>query len=75
MGCIPMQITLFGTTGTGDRGSCVEDQNAVAVAYNKELQAAVPTWQASLPGSQLLYLDAYSLLYEIFNNPSKYGAD
>ncbi|KAG0566258.1 hypothetical protein M758_7G046200 [Ceratodon purpureus] len=70
VGCIPAQITIFGSI---EQKTCVEDQNAVAVAYNKGLQAAIPKWQASLPGSQLLYLDTYSLLYDIFNNPSKYG--
>ena len=52
----------------------MEEQNAVAMAYNLELQVvAIPKLRASLPGLELLYLDAYSLIYEMFNNPSKYG--
>ncbi|KAG0604063.1 hypothetical protein M758_10G141600 [Ceratodon purpureus] len=70
IGCIPAQITIFGAVG---QQTCVEDQNAIALAYNKQLQALIPKWQASLSGSQLLYLDAYSLLYDMFNNPSKHG--
>ncbi|XP_024400165.1 GDSL esterase/lipase At5g03820 [Physcomitrium patens] len=70
IGCIPAQITLFGGL---EQEKCVETQNAVALEYNKVLQDEVPKWQASLPGSQFLYLDAYSLLYEIFYNPAKYG--
>lgn len=72
MGCIPAQITVFGSI---EQKSCVEDQNAIALVHNKWLKAAIPKWQASLPGSQLLYLDSYSLVYDIFNNPSKYGTD
>jgi hypothetical protein len=70
-GCIPAQITIFGALG---QQTCVEEQNAVAMAYNLELQAvAIPKLKASLPGLELLYLDAYSLIYDMFNNPSKYG--
>lgn len=70
LGCIPMQITLF---GTAEQTTCVEDQNAVAMAYNNDLQSEVSKWQASLPGSKLLYLDSYTLLYDVFTNPLIYG--
>lgn len=71
IGCIPAQITLFGIDV--NQKTCVEEQNAIASAYNSDLAAAIPKWQSNLSGSLLLYLDAYSMLYDIFNNPTKYG--
>lgn len=73
IGCIPAQITLFGIDV--NQKTCVEEQNAIASAYNSDLAAAIPKWQSNLSGSLLLYLDAYSMLYDIFNNPTKYGKE
>lgn len=70
IGCIPGQITLFG--GIGEQG-CIEEMNAVALAHNKNLKVAIAQAQVAMPGVQLLYLDGYSFLYDVYHNPSKYG--
>lgn len=70
IGCLPAQITLFGSVG---QKGCVEDLNQISIAYNNRLKAAIPKLESSLPGLRLLYGDAYTYIYEAFNNPSKYG--
>lgn len=68
-GCTPIQITL---SRDPDR-ACVDEQNWDAQVYNSKLQELLRTWQGSLHGSKIVYLDAYRALMEILDNPAKYG--
>ncbi|CAN6842830.1 unnamed protein product [Brassica oleracea] len=70
IGCLPIQMTakfrnIF--------GFCLEQENKDSVVYNQKLQKQIPQMQASLTGSKILYSDIYNPIYDMMQNPSKYG--
>ena len=72
IGCLPIQMTakfrnIF--------GFCLEQENKDSVVYNQKLQKQIPQMQASLTGSKILYSDIYNPIYDMMQNPSKYGID
>ncbi|OVA17209.1 Lipase [Macleaya cordata] len=71
LGCVPIQITAkFNNPFTR---SCLEDENADARVYNSKLEKLIHTMQASLPGSEVIYLNIYDPVIDMINNPQKYG--
>ncbi len=72
LGCLPSQITLHGTS---DSDACVTEFNNVAVTFNSGLEALINEMKPSMPGSRLFYVDIYSLLDTVYNNPTAYGTD
>jgi len=72
LGCLPAEITFSGRVGQLEVG-CEEDLNQIAIAHNMQLLTAFSRWKSDLPGIRILYGDAYTYLYDAFNNPSKYG--
>ncbi|CBI15870.3 unnamed protein product, partial [Vitis vinifera] len=72
MGCLPIQMsTRFELPGIFR--VCLEDQNSDAQSYNSKLEKLLPQIQNSLPGSKILYVDIYTPLDDMINNPEKYG--
>ncbi|KAJ7534764.1 hypothetical protein O6H91_12G003000 [Diphasiastrum complanatum] len=69
LGCLPSQRFMHGLGKTG----CVEFLNTVAQQFNERLQDTLIMMKTSLPGSKLAYLDSYTTLYNVIQNPSKYG--
>jgi len=70
LGCLPSQITLHGTL---DSDACVTELNNVALNFNIGLEALINEMKPSMPGSRLFYVDIYSLLDTVYNNPTAYG--
>uniref|UniRef100_A0A0D9V7C2 Uncharacterized protein n=1 Tax=Leersia perrieri TaxID=77586 RepID=A0A0D9V7C2_9ORYZ len=68
-GCTPIQITL---SGDPDR-ACVDEQNRDAQVYNSKLEKLLSTWQGSLHGSKIVYLNAYEAFMQILDSPAKYA--
>ncbi|XP_058198762.1 GDSL esterase/lipase At2g30220-like [Rhododendron vialii] len=52
-------------------GRCVDYSQSQS--YNQKLVALLPQLQESLPGSKLAYADFYTPIYDMMNNPQKYG--
>ncbi|KAI8531957.1 hypothetical protein RHMOL_Rhmol11G0175700 [Rhododendron molle] len=52
-------------------GRCVDYSQSQS--YNQKLVAMLSQLQESLPGSKLVYADFYTPLYDMMNNPQKYG--
>ncbi|KAG5525682.1 hypothetical protein RHGRI_032097 [Rhododendron griersonianum] len=52
-------------------GRCVDYSQSQS--YNQKLVAMLSRLQESLPGSKLVYADFYTPLYDMMNNPQKYG--
>jgi phospholipase/lecithinase/hemolysin len=71
IGCAPIQITA--NFKPPYSRTCVQEQNLDAQSYNQKLANLVPRVQQSLPGSRLIFSDTYELLYDMINNPQKYG--
>ncbi|KAF2602878.1 hypothetical protein F2Q70_00028222 [Brassica cretica] len=70
IGCLPIQMTakfrnIF--------RFCLEQENKDSVVYNQKLQKQIPQMQASLTGSKILYSDIYNPIYDMMQNPGKYG--
>ncbi|KAJ0971645.1 hypothetical protein J5N97_019604 [Dioscorea zingiberensis] len=68
IGCLPIVITLF---GFGDRG-CIEAFNSMAFTYNNKLQNLLQKTSTMLEGSQLIYVDVYTPLFDLIQSPNKY---
>ena len=71
-GCIPVQMTakfrnIF--------RFCIEEENIDSVLYNEKLPKALPKIEASLSGSKILYANVYDPMFDMMQNPSKYGID
>ncbi|PKU62649.1 GDSL esterase/lipase EXL3 [Dendrobium catenatum] len=69
VGCVPAQRTLDG----GMQRSCVPGQNQMAQIYNTALAKEMQGLNAKYPGRLLVYVDIYDILYDIIQQPNKYG--
>ncbi|KAK1392931.1 GDSL esterase/lipase EXL3 [Heracleum sosnowskyi] len=70
IGCLPSQRTLAG----GFNRDCVETYNQAAQVYNSKLSSMLDTF-ASTPQSRIVYVDIYSPLLDLIQNPRNYGLD
>ncbi|KAG8389028.1 hypothetical protein BUALT_Bualt02G0186800 [Buddleja alternifolia] len=68
IGCLPIQRTAKSPI----LRTCSLKENADARSYNDKLQKLLPQIEAQLPGSKILYVDAYNPLMDMINNPQKY---
>ncbi|KAF3559884.1 hypothetical protein F2Q69_00011612 [Brassica cretica] len=70
IGCLPIQMTakfrnIF--------RFCLKQENKDSVVYNQKLQKLLPQIQSSHTGSKILYADIYNPIFDMMQNPSKYG--
>lgn len=70
IGCLPAQITLHSTNGSQD---CIKEYNDVALNFNSLLQVTLNDMKKSMHGARVIYLDIFSYLYDVFQNPIPYG--
>ncbi|XP_074375322.1 GDSL esterase/lipase EXL3-like [Apium graveolens] len=70
IGCLPAQRTLAG----GFNRMCVETYNQAAQLYNSKLSSKLNTF-ANFPQSRIVYIDIYSPLLHLIQNPQNYGFD
>lgn len=68
IGCLPSQRTLAG----GLNRICVESYNQAAQLYNSKLSSMLDTF-ANTPQSRIVYIDIYSPLLDLIQNPRNYG--
>ncbi|KAK6939321.1 GDSL lipase/esterase [Dillenia turbinata] len=69
LGCLPSQRTLAG----GLNRVCVEEYNAAAQLFNSKLSPQLKSLTNQLPNSRIVYIDIYSPLLDLIQNPSKNG--
>jgi phospholipase/lecithinase/hemolysin len=69
LGCLPVQKSLRGAGS----GGCVTEQNEAAERYNAALQKALSKLEADSPGAKIAYVDIYTPLKDMAENPKKYG--
>uniref|UniRef100_A0A0D9WHI8 GDSL esterase/lipase n=1 Tax=Leersia perrieri TaxID=77586 RepID=A0A0D9WHI8_9ORYZ len=70
LGCLPVQKGLRGGMGSG---GCITVMNEAAERYNAALQKALSKLEADSPGSKIAYVDVYTPLKDMAENPQKYG--
>ncbi|ESQ29572.1 hypothetical protein EUTSA_v10024141mg [Eutrema salsugineum] len=69
VGCVPLQRTVFGGLLTR---RCNEPLNNMAKQFNSRLSPALDSLDKELDGV-ILYIDVYDTLYDMIQNPKKYG--
>ncbi|CAN1322984.1 GDSL esterase/lipase EXL3 [Linum perenne] len=69
IGCVPSQRTA----GGGLDRECAEDRNQAALLFNSKLQSKLSSLAPSMPNTNLVYIDVYTSLSDLINNPQKYG--
>ncbi|XP_057973595.1 GDSL esterase/lipase EXL3-like [Malania oleifera] len=70
IGCVPSQRTTAGGIGR----ECVENRNQAALLFNSKLSSQLSALASTLsPETRLVYLDVYSPLFAIIQNPSLNG--
>lgn len=69
IGCLPIQMTAHSPLVR----ECLEEENTDAQVYNAKLVTLLPEIQGALPGSTILYSDAYTPMMNFINDPQRYG--
>ncbi|KAM0942758.1 putative triacylglycerol lipase [Dioscorea sansibarensis] len=69
IGCLPLERT----TNLLHGGACIEEYNNAAKGFNSKMIAKFHELNAELPGIRLIFLDIYSTVLHIIQNPSSYG--
>nr|GMD61204.1 GDSL esterase/lipase At2g30220-like [Ipomoea batatas] len=69
IGCLPIQMTAHSPLVR----ECLEEDNTDAQVYNAKLVTLLPEIQGALPGSTILYSDAYTPMMNFINDPQRYG--
>ncbi|KAJ6684719.1 GDSL ESTERASE/LIPASE EXL3 [Salix purpurea] len=69
VGCVPAQRTLAG----GAERKCAEPLNEAAKLFNSKISKKLDYLASSLPNGRFVYVDIYSPLLDLIQNPQKYG--
>ncbi|CAL0331927.1 unnamed protein product [Lupinus luteus] len=69
IGCVPSQRTASG----GILRTCSDSENQAAILFNIKLFSLIQALKLKFPQAKLVYLDIYTPLLNIIQNPSKYG--
>ncbi|KAL5780741.1 hypothetical protein ACOSQ2_011478 [Xanthoceras sorbifolium] len=69
IGCLPSQRTL----GGGEERKCAATYNQAAQLFNSKLSELIQNLNNRLPKGRMVYLDVYSPLNDMIQNPKKYG--
>ncbi|XP_051201431.1 GDSL esterase/lipase At1g54790 [Lolium perenne] len=74
LGCLPQNIDLWGKDPTQlDEHHCVAKHNRAAKIFNLQLHALCTKLRGQFPGSDITYVDIYSVKYSLVANYSRYG--
>lgn len=68
LGCLPSIRTVAG----GIKRDCAKEYNEAAQLFNSKLSAELDSLN-NLPDVRIVYIDIYSPLLDIIQNPNKYG--
>lgn len=69
IGCVPFIRTVSG----GLSRNCSTEHNYVAKLYNSKLSSEVQKLTSDIQGAKTIYIDIYSYLLDLIENPQKYG--
>jgi hypothetical protein len=74
LGCLPQNIDLWGKDPSQlDEQHCVAKHNRAAKIFNLQLHALCTKLRGQLSGSDITYVDIYSIKYSLVANYSRYG--
>lgn len=69
LGCVPYMRRI----GGGEQNGCAEDQNEAMLLYNSKLSSMLTSLTPRLLQSKVIYVNMYDPLFNIIQNPHKYG--
>ncbi|KAK0603021.1 hypothetical protein LWI29_000559 [Acer saccharum] len=69
VGCLPSQRTISG----GIARECSEPTNQAAQLFNSKFSSVIGCLNQKFPDSKIVFLDAYTPLLSLFQNPANYG--
>uniref|UniRef100_A0A1D1YCZ3 GDSL esterase/lipase At1g29670 n=1 Tax=Anthurium amnicola TaxID=1678845 RepID=A0A1D1YCZ3_9ARAE len=69
IGCVPVVKALLHAAN----GSCVEAINEAALLFNRNLSSLVDNMGQQMPGSHLVYVNSYTIITDIIQNPTQRG--
>ncbi|GAB4855671.1 hypothetical protein Ancab_024293 [Ancistrocladus abbreviatus] len=74
LGCLPQKLTLDqNKAGDLDSFGCISSYNAAAKMFNAALQQFIQGMKSALKDATIVYVDVYSIKYDLIANASKYG--
>ena len=68
-GCFPFERTLHGGIGR----ACSDTENQAAILFNSKLRTLIDSLNVRLPEAKVIYLDIYTTLLSLIQNPAQYG--
>ncbi|KDP23357.1 hypothetical protein JCGZ_23190 [Jatropha curcas] len=72
LGCLPQKLALTKTKDLDSHG-CISSYNSAARLFNEGLRRACQRMRSQLTGATIVYVDIYSIKYDLIANSSKYG--
>ncbi|CAN1322983.1 GDSL esterase/lipase EXL3 [Linum perenne] len=70
---VPSYTDLMSDYASDFVQECAEDRNQAALLFNSKLQSKLSSLAPSMPNTNLVYIDVYTSLSDLINNPQKYG--
>ncbi|KAF2307325.1 hypothetical protein GH714_026358 [Hevea brasiliensis] len=71
-GCLPQKLALVQKMDLDQHG-CISSYNSAANLFNEELHRSCQRMRPQLTGAAIVYVDMYSIKYDLIANSSKYG--
>ncbi|WCJ22660.1 GDSL esterase/lipase At1g09390 [Euphorbia peplus] len=74
LGCLPRELSIYNQKNREfDDIGCLKPLNDAAKEFNQQLQARTEELRVELEDSNIVYVDIYSIKYDLFANPATYG--
>ncbi|KAF5175218.1 GDSL esterase/lipase [Thalictrum thalictroides] len=74
LGCLPQKLSMVDKTNrTLDQHGCLQPCNDAAKIFNEGLRALCDEFRSSLEDVNVVYVDIYTIKYDLIANASKYG--
>ncbi|KAJ0078486.1 hypothetical protein Patl1_23948 [Pistacia atlantica] len=72
LGCLPQKLSLVKNNAL-DRYGCISSYNDAARLFNEGLRHLCQEMRAELNGTTIVYVDIFSIKYDLIANSTKYG--
>lgn len=74
LGCLTQNVAKFGTDPSKlDERGCVSSHNEATKLFNLQLHALTKKLQGQYADANVVYVDIFSIKYELISNYSRYG--
>ncbi|KAK9136623.1 hypothetical protein Sjap_007217 [Stephania japonica] len=73
LGCLPQKLSMESKGKVLDFYGCIQMYNDVAKSFNSGLRSACEELKSELKGVTIVYVDIYSIKYDLVANHTKYG--